>query len=997
MQDTLESPRVFHGQAPESYGSMTGPAGSARLLGREDAGARLLAVTRPDHSLAPLVLVLRGTHAQAGGVEAPERVFPAEVICPPRPRETGPRSRILRRVTLSVVVLCLLLLGLAALTPGASRAAGENLIRNGNFAIDSDGDGMADHWAFSGDETVKVTWARDRGAAGGHSQRLVCTSLTGRGPASHAMLAQYDTFSLQQGHWYRLTFNAKGQARSGVVSVAIQQTGPWEGLGLNDMFRIRPEWRPQQFLFRAAKDISSNLRLQIWIGEPGTIWLDDVRLTEAEPVNARPRYTEVVPDLGSKNLLPNSSFECGTSGWGSISPGVAWGGSSLSSIFGRIDREAAARHSQSFRIDLDRATAPVLAFDYFQATRVPVLMPLLANRGWISVTPGEQYTFSAYIKSEPAATPCAMVIHQAFGHWLRQDVKATGEWQRVAFTFEPEGDQIYVAIGPDLTQSDLPGCALWVDAVQLEKGPKASEYELRSPMEVGLEWERPGHLFASAGEARAVVTGFNGTDQKQTVQVSAAVTDFFDRAASSPRLGLALPPGRPVRKALNLAVPGKGFYRFRLKSSGAVVIPVSLERFGVVDICTDPDGLFGMNHAYPSAELLLISKQFGLTWYRDWSLKWQEVEPEKGRFTFAETDFQIERVRREGLNVLGLLPFPSSDWSSSAPADAGPSRDMGEHARMAYKPKDLGEFATYVRTTVQHYAGRIRIWEILNEPLYTSYALPQDTGHTLEDYVAILKTAYQAIKQVDPTAFVVGGIAADPETLAQGFIGAGGLDWLDAINLHIYPVLRAPETYLHGLASLNRAMERAGKPKPIYFTEGSYYGDDDLAVEPYHAGDPLLKPLDSELECASYQARFDVILLAHQVKKIIYHSGTHGHLNQPLVEGIFFEWDGAPRKMAISQSVLTALFGLDTECIGSIWEAPHSFAFHSRGRTVAAVWDDQDGRHTLTPRAGARLIDLSGAEVKERRVKLGGTPYCIIIDRQLTLGQAREMLQGWLK
>jgi hypothetical protein len=860
---------------------------------------------------------------------------------------------------------------------------------------------MADHWHYSGDETAKVAWTREGGPAGGYAQKLVCISFTGHAPYSHVMLAQEDSFALRKGQWYRISFQARGEVPSGAVSIAISQTGPWENVGLHDVFRVGPEWRQHRFFFRANRDISKNLRLQIWYTDTGTLSVSDVELVEVEGPSAPQRYAEVLPDLGSKNLVPNSSFECGASGWGTTSRGVDWGGGGLSTLFGRVDGEIAARHQHSFRIDLDRETAPVLAFDYFEASHFPVLMPLLANRGWISVKPGEDYTFSAYVRADTEGAPCALVVYQAFHGSLRHDAKASREWQRVAYTFKPEGDQIYVGIGPDLSRSDLPRVTLWIDAVQLERGAQASEYQPRAPVEVGLEWERPGHLFESAEEAKATISAFNASEREQSVEVSAAVTDFFDRTAAEPRARLRLPAGGSACETLRLGVRDKGFYRLKLKSSGGAVIPVSAERFGVIAFCRDAEGIFGMNHAYPSAQLLRVSKDFGLTWYRDWSLKWQHVEPEKGRFSFGEGDYQIDRVRKEGLNVLGLLPFPSSEWSSTAPADLGASHDLGEHARMAYKPRDLGEFADYVRATVRHYSGRIRVWEILNEPLYTGYAVPARAGHTIEDYVALLKTAYQAVKEADPKGFVVGGIAADPETMTKELIAAGGLNWLDAINIHIYPVLRAPETYLPQLANLNSMLAEAGQQKPIYFTEGAYYGDDDLAVEPYLAGDALLKPLDSELECASYQARFDILLLSQNVRKIIYHSGTPGSLNRASVDGIFFEWDGAPRKMAISQSAMTALLGPDPKYLGVIWErpsgeGPRSFAFQGRDHTVVAVWDDRNRGHHLTSRPGARVLDLVGASVREKRVALNGTPYYIVIDGKVTLEGARALLSGWL-
>ena len=114
-------------------------------------------------------------------------------------------------VVLFVLVLCLLL-SLAALP---SAAAETNLLKNGDFAIDTDGNGMGDQWAFSGDTTaVTATWRREPLPQGGYAQELICTHFVAGGADHHAMLAQYDTFALKRGKWYRLSFRVKGELPS---------------------------------------------------------------------------------------------------------------------------------------------------------------------------------------------------------------------------------------------------------------------------------------------------------------------------------------------------------------------------------------------------------------------------------------------------------------------------------------------------------------------------------------------------------------------------------------------------------------------------------------------------------------------------------------------------------------------------------------------------------------------------------------------------------------
>jgi hypothetical protein len=877
---------------------------------------------------------------------------------------------------------------LVAMTPQSfAQEAAASLIPNGGFERDEDGDGMADGWQFSGNESVTVSWSRDAGVEGQYSQKLECTAFEYTSPASHVMLAQVDTFALEEGQWYRISLWVKGEGiPGGAASVAIRQTAPWGDLGLNEAFRVRGEWEQVDFTFRSPKAISESIRLQIWFGSTGTIWVDDVKLVPAEPVVRR--YTEALADLGSKNLIPNSSFECGTSGWGSITSVPGWGGN-LNWLVGEVDARSAAQDSCSLQITVDRATTPTYYFDYFEMARQPVLKPLAANRGWISVEPGQEYTLSAYVKGDPPGTPCTMEVHQAAGGTISHHFEAPGPWERVSFVFQPRAKQLFVAIGPDLTESDLQRATVWIDGVQLEKGAEATEYEPRAPVEIGIDWPRPGHLFSAPEDVRATIGGFNATGEARSAHISAAVTDFFDEETDSTELELRLPARGAAERVLRPRLPGKGFYRVALSSDDGVVIPVRSERFAVIQPCEDGGGLFGMNHAYPWAELNRLSKQIGLTWFRDWSLKWLHVEPDKGRFDFSETDHQIDRVVDEGLNLLGLLPFPSSDWSSTAPPDATDDRVSGARLRVAYMPRDLDEFADYVRTTVRHYEGRIHAWEIMNEPIYTSYALPASKGYSVEDYVRLLEVAYRAAKEADPEAFVIGGIAGPPELRTQEFIDAGGLEWVDALNLHAYPGLRAPESYIAPLEELGKRMRQAGKRRPIWFTEGAYYADDDLPFEPYEA---WLKPLASERDCAEYQVRFDVILLSHGVEKIIYHSGTPGRLNDEGVSGIFFEWDAAPRKMSAAQAQLTALLGPDTIALGSVSEETRAFAFHSRGKTVVLLWDGKAAGYTVAPAEEVTLLDICGSEVKGERVRLGETPYYMVMNERVGRDRARRVV-----
>jgi len=862
--------------------------------------------------------------------------------------------------------------------PRSGTAQPENLVQNGGFEVDTDGDGMADHWQFAGDQGVTATWARDKGFAGPFSQKLTCTRFTHLSPASHAMLCQVDTVRLEQGKWYRLAFAAKQEGiRGRAVQVALSNMENWSNCGLQESFRVGREWKAFEFVFQATQTISERVRLQFWYTTTGTFWLDEVRLEPSGPVERK--FTEVVPPTTAVNLLPNSSFECGAGGWGSIADLPGWGGN-VDQLVGEVDPTTAQFHGASFKIALTPETLPIFYFDYFALYRVPVKAPLLANRGWIAVEPGMAYTLSAYLKADPEGLVGVLSVRQAFRGTLRQEVSLTTEWQRHAFTFRPQAGQIFVALGLDLDASRREAGTVWIDGVQLEKGSAATPYQPRAAVEVGVETDRLGNLFPDGVEPDMTATLFNADQDPRSVTLHWQTTDFDDAVVHEAVRPVEVPPGQAVSVPIRPGVPRKGFYRLHLRAEGAEVALTRPLRFALIEPYTQPDSLFGMNHAYPWPHLLDLSRQIGLCWFRDWSLKWQDVEPERGKFDFTEADAQIDRVLAQGLNVLPLLPFPSSNWSSSAPPEVEVTeRYPGNRERMAYLPRDWEELATYVRTTVRHYRDRLHVWEILNEPLYTSYALPREKGYRVEDYVRFLQVAYQAVKEADPEALVIGGIAGGATTYTKEFIDAGGLEWVDAFNLHTYPGLTAPEEYEEPLRQLREQMRAAGADKPIWFTEGAYYADDDKPFEPYR---DWLTPLDSEREAAAWQVRFNTLLLAYGAEKIIYHSGTPGRLNDESLSGIFFEWAGAPRKMLVTQVAMAHLLPSSVVSLGRL-EAPagvQAYGFEAAGRTILVAWREEEAEPVDIPLAGKpwQAVDLQGNELTADRVRLTERPVYFV-------------------
>ncbi len=171
-------------------------------------------------------------------------------------------------------------------------------------------------------------------------------------------------------------------------------------------------------------------------------------------------------------------------------------------------------------------------------------------------------------------------------------------------------------------------------------------------------------------------------------------------------------------------------------------------------------------------------------WARE-EFEWKRVEPREGYFDWAKFDQAVAISQARNVDMIGKLVY-SAPWASSAPAGTAP--DVAQY----YPPADNADFAAYAAATVARYKDRVRVWEVWNEPNTEYY---WRGGATAQQYGALLKATYTAIKAVDPTATVlVGGLDQFSDPFMQGVLAAGAGDSYDALAIHLYTIDGAPET-----------------------------------------------------------------------------------------------------------------------------------------------------------------------------------------------------------
>ncbi len=196
---------------------------------------------------------------------------------------------------------------------------------------------------------------------------------------------------------------------------------------------------------------------------------------------------------------------------------------------------------------------------------------------------------------------------------------------------------------------------------------------------------------------------------------------------------------------------------------------------------------------------------------------WAHLERQKGKWDFRTLDYCVELAQRHAVELvytLGITP----KWAAARPDDSSPYGD----GPTASEPKNLDDWRNYVRTVATRYKGKIRYYEIWNEP-----NLKHFFSGTVDQMVALAREAYTILKQVDPSITVVspslyadwGGFKWFDEYFAKG-----GSKYADVIGAHFYiGKEKTPEDSLSLIREVQNVMAKHGlAQKPLWNTETGY-------------------------------------------------------------------------------------------------------------------------------------------------------------------------------
>jgi hypothetical protein len=231
-----------------------------------------------------------------------------------------------------------------------------------------------------------------------------------------------------------------------------------------------------------------------------------------------------------------------------------------------------------------------------------------------------------------------------------------------------------------------------------------------------------------------------------------------------------------------------------------------------------PDYRFGVVEAYaaPAAATAL-----GAGWTRV-TFEWNRIQPNSPDEwnVVPISDGTLANELAQGRQVVGLL-VTTPGWATDI--EIGPGVPAG-----LYLPVDdpNNRWATFVRTIVARYAGRIDHWVIWNEPEIPPSSPDMTWGGSTDDFIQLLRVAYLVARDANPNAIIhmsavthwhnehwfsqfLEKLAADPNAAANNY-------YFDAATLHIY---FQPETVYDLTAHYYRLMHNRGIYKPIWIVE----------------------------------------------------------------------------------------------------------------------------------------------------------------------------------
>ena len=345
---------------------------------------------------------------------------------------------------------------------------------------------------------------------------------------------------------------------------------------------------------------------------------------------------------------------------------------------------------------------------------------------------------------------------------------------------------------------------------------------------------------------------------------------------------------------------------------------------------------------------------------------WADLEPSAGSYDFAAEDAAVDDSRARGLTTIGILAYDTS-WAS-------PDGDVDT-------PPDPKTFAAFVEATARHFAGRVDLWEIWNEPnVGYRFWKPREDG---AEYARLLAAAYPAVKRGNPKATVLlgglfyhyEGIVTDAITfLSDAFTYNPELGrWFDVLALHPYahyPPEASPEQddgreqpIGQMIARMRAELAYYGAAKPVWVTE---------------VGWPVYGTVDEATQ-ARFTVRAAVEAMAAGAERVCFYTlddGPNPTAFPPEDAFGVYRNDGTPKPAATALHTLVSIDPALVVTADGSTAGLRRYTLASAATHVDVVFAVDGATHDLGAPAGAMVLGLDGNATSATSV--GANPLFVV-------------------
>jgi hypothetical protein len=232
-----------------------------------------------------------------------------------------------------------------------------------------------------------------------------------------------------------------------------------------------------------------------------------------------------------------------------------------------------------------------------------------------------------------------------------------------------------------------------------------------------------------------------------------------------------------------------------------------------VELASVSQNNFGI-HASTSGEPL-VQDDFASLWGAKWGriyIRWDLVESQPGQYNWVMIDSLVNTYLQQHMNVLGVMGERPATWITD------PVREMPP----AYQK--------FVAAALEHFRGRIRVWDVYNEVDSKFYAkLGFDPQADPDGDIKVLRTELGQMRSFDPKLIKVccspGG--TDWLQYSKRVFDSGLLGMIDFVSMHPYQA-GPPEfgsngmSYVDMVAKMRTLAQSYGTPKPVWSTEANW-------------------------------------------------------------------------------------------------------------------------------------------------------------------------------